>query len=222
MLNANQDASIETAYFALGCFWSPDARYGATPGVVSTRVGYAGGSTSNPRYHQLADHIETVRVRFRPDRIPYTELLNMFFKAHNSLRAPIKRQYSSALFPQNEQQLEAARQALVRQEKSLGEHPATELIPYATFYSAEDYHQKFHLRQHKHIFQLVEEPFSDYWALVDSTLAARLNGWVSGFGALDQLPAQLDALGAGEALKEALLALRAPRTQPSSQTASMT
>src|SRR6056297_2299392 len=54
--------ATETATFGMGCFWGPDARFGAMPGVVRTRVGYAGGTTPDPTYHDLGDHTEVVQI----------------------------------------------------------------------------------------------------------------------------------------------------------------
>lgn len=56
----------ETATFGLGCFWGPDARFGAMDGVIRTRAGYAGGTKRDPSYHSLGDHTEVVHVEFDP------------------------------------------------------------------------------------------------------------------------------------------------------------
>jgi methionine-S-sulfoxide reductase len=77
---------METASFALGCFWGPEARFGVINGVVHTRVGYAGGTTPHPRYRDLGDHSETVQVDFDPAVITYAELLDVFWKSHNPSR----------------------------------------------------------------------------------------------------------------------------------------
>ena len=57
---------LETATFGMGCFWGPDARFGSLPGVIRTRVGYAGGTTPSPTYRQMGDHTETVEIDFDP------------------------------------------------------------------------------------------------------------------------------------------------------------
>lgn len=64
----------ETAAFALGCFWGAEAQFGCLPGIVYTRVGYAGGTKENPTYHNLGDHTETVQVVYDPSEISYEEL----------------------------------------------------------------------------------------------------------------------------------------------------
>ena len=61
---------IRTATFSMGCFWGPEALFGCMPEVIRTRVGYAGGSTNNPSYHHLDNHIETIQIDLRSyDRI---------------------------------------------------------------------------------------------------------------------------------------------------------
>ena len=63
---APPSSATDTATFGLGCFWGPDARFGAMEGVVRTRVGYAGGTTPEPTYHDLGDHTEAVQVEYDP------------------------------------------------------------------------------------------------------------------------------------------------------------
>lgn len=90
--------ATETATLAMGCFWSPDALFGSLEGVVRTRVGYAGGSTENPTYWDLADHTETIQFDYDPAKISYPDLLNIFFHNHKPIAEPWKRQYMSAVF----------------------------------------------------------------------------------------------------------------------------
>ena len=82
----------ETATFALGCFWGPDASFGALEGVVRTRVGYAGGDKVNPTYKMIGDHTETIEIDYDPEVISYTELLEIFFASHDPYRAAYSRQ----------------------------------------------------------------------------------------------------------------------------------
>ena len=63
------EVETETATFALGCFWGPDASFGALEGVVRTRVGYAGGSSENPTYEMIGDHTETIEIDYDPEVI---------------------------------------------------------------------------------------------------------------------------------------------------------
>jgi peptide-methionine (S)-S-oxide reductase len=71
------------ATFAMGCFWSPDARFGSAPGVLGTQVGYTGGQHPDPTYRSLGDHTGSVQVEYDPQRIGYEALLHIFWSGHN-------------------------------------------------------------------------------------------------------------------------------------------
>ena len=188
---------LETATLALGCFWGPDARFGVVPGVVRTRVGYAGGSRERPTYRALGDHIETVQVDYDPERIGYRELLRLFWAAHDPARRSPKRQYRSAIFPEGPDQRGAAEASRSRWEARSGEDAATELLELDRFWLAEAYHQKYRLRQHPPLLEAVRRRCATGRALVDSTVAARLNGLVAGCGS-GLLERELDLYGLGE------------------------
>ena len=81
-IDAAAPSNIETATFALGCFWSPDARFGVVPGVVRTRVGYAGGNTQNPSYHDLGGHTESIQIDYDPTQTSYKTMLELFWANH--------------------------------------------------------------------------------------------------------------------------------------------
>src|SRR5690606_15160305 len=68
---------LSRATFGMGCFWSPEARFGALPGVVRTKVGYAGGSAMNPTYKEMGDHTETVQIEFDDHILPYEEIVRL-------------------------------------------------------------------------------------------------------------------------------------------------
>ena len=76
-----------TAVFALGCFWGAEKAFWSLPGVVSTAVGYAGGTTPNPTYQEacsgLTGHTESVLVAYDPARISYEQLLKVFWEEHD-------------------------------------------------------------------------------------------------------------------------------------------
>ena len=151
---------IAQAIFAAGCFWGVQLAFDNTPGVVSTEAGYVGGSVENPSYRQVSTgqtgHAEAVEVSFDTDKISYPELLDIFFKIHNpttqNRQGPdIGTQYRSAIFyltPEQKQQAEAKIAELERQ-KTFPAPVVTKVAPAGTFWTAEEYHQKYLQKQGK-------------------------------------------------------------------------
>jgi peptide-methionine (S)-S-oxide reductase len=168
-----------TATFGMGCFWGPDARFGALPGVVRTRVGYAGGTKRNPQYHSLGDHTEVVQIEYDPDRLTYRDLLGVFW-ANHSPTAASKRQYRSLVLVHDGTQQELADRSVVATEDRLGRSVETAVEPLDRFTLAEEYHQKYELRSTPVLGDELVDIYGD--DLVDSTVAARLNGFVAGHG----------------------------------------
>lgn len=96
----------ERATFGLGCFWGPDADFGALDGVVRTRVGYAGGTKADPSYHALGDHTEVLQVDFDPDTLTYREIVDEIFRSHYPNKQTGNRQYHNVVLTANESQHE--------------------------------------------------------------------------------------------------------------------
>ena len=130
----------EEAVFAAGSFWEAEDAFARLRGVISTDVGYTGGSKSQPSFHDLGDHIEAVRVYFDQRIIPYEELLDMFWKVHDA-SAEMDGRYGSAIFYATDEQRRIARAAISSQEEN-GEI-ATVLEPLGRFWEAEEYHQHY-------------------------------------------------------------------------------
>jgi len=177
---APSPGATETATFGLGCFWGPDARFGAMEGVVRTRVGYAGGSTPAPTYHSLGDHTEVVQVEYDPTVLSYADLLDVFWSAHDPRRNARKRQYRSVILTGSAVHRQVAERARQDVASRLGGSVATEVEDLDAFHRAEPYHQKYELRSTPVVGAEVEDRCGD--DLVDSTVAARLNGFVAGHG----------------------------------------
>ena len=146
---------MEQATFAAGCFWGVEDYFVSTPGVVSTRVGYTGGSMEHPTYQDVCSgmtgHAEAVEVTFDPAVITYDQLLDIFWQCHdptqlNRQGADHGTQYRSAVFYQSTAQKLAAEESLARLDGSgrLRRTIMTEIVPVSTFWEAEEYHQKYH------------------------------------------------------------------------------
>lgn len=206
-LDAEVTQNTETATLALGCFWSPDAKFGAVPGVVRTRVGYTGGQKENPTYHNLGDHTETVEIDYDPTQISYEELLDIFWQSHNPIMPSWKRQYMSAIFYHNDDQKRLAEKTRDREAEKKGEIH-TEIAPLSPFYLAEDYHQKYNLRQQTNLMKEFESVYNNA-EFINSTVAARTNGYVAGYGNLSQLNREIDKFGLSEKATEKLRAIAA-------------
>lgn len=132
-----------TARFGMGCFWHPDDYFAGLNGVISTRVGYAGGSLADPTYEDLGDHTETVEIEFDPSQISYQQLLKHFWSEHDPL-AQQKTQYRSVIFVMNDDQRAQALASKRAHQKRLGQPVRTSIEPAGQFYLAEDYHQKYY------------------------------------------------------------------------------
>ncbi|WP_135304461.1 peptide-methionine (S)-S-oxide reductase MsrA [Haloarcula amylovorans] len=169
-----------TATFGMGCFWGPDARFGAMPGVVRTRVGYAGGDDTDPSYYSLGDHTEVVQVAYDPEKRSYEDLLDVFWENHSPFSAPHKRQYRGIVLAHNGEQREAATASQAALEDRTGKAVQTEIESLDGFYPAEAYHQKYELRSTPVVSDELESLYGP--AFVESTVAARLNGFVAGHG----------------------------------------
>lgn len=140
----------EKATFGAGCFWKPEHVFRQVDGVVSTSVGYMGGDTNNPSYEQVCTgrtgHAEVVQVEYDPARISYDELLDIFWQSHdpsqhNRQGPDVGSQYRSAVFTHDAAQEQVA-EASRKKVESAGK-VATEVIPAADYWPAEDYHQQY-------------------------------------------------------------------------------
>jgi len=201
-IDTHTPQETETAAFALGCFWGAEAQFGCLPGVVYTRVGYAGGTKKNPTYHDLGDHIETVQVVYDPSKISYEELLTVFWSNENVYTRSLMRQYMSAIFYYNDTQKELAIQSYNQMSQTRQVH--VEIMEAESFYLAEDYHQKYFLQQHSELMREFQV-YSDMKDFIESTAATRVNGYIGGCGTIIDLQHEIDEYGLSVEGKELLL-----------------
>ena len=149
-------AGLEVAVFGLGCFWGAERKFWQLPGVHTTAVGYAGGSTPNPTYEEVCSgrtgHTEAVLVVFDPSVISYDDLLKVFWENHDPTQGmrqgnDVGTQYRSAIYTYSEAQREAALRSKTAFEDALsrsGYGPiTTEIREAPEFYYAESYHQQY-------------------------------------------------------------------------------
>jgi len=173
--------------------------------VVRTRVGYAGGTTKDPTYHNLGDHSETIQIDYDPTEISYAELLDVFWDSHNPAYPAHSRQYMSIIFYHDEVQKRLAMETKARQEVRAGSQVFTEIVPYTEFYLAEDYHQKYRLRQVPELMEEFSVMYADKSDFVASTAAARVNGYIGGNGDLATLQEEMAGYGLSAAGREKLM-----------------
>jgi peptide methionine sulfoxide reductase msrA/msrB len=144
----------ETAILAGGCFWGMEEILRKIPGVIKTTVGYSGGKTADPTYEEVCTggtgHAEAIQVVFDPARLSYEALLDYFFRMHdpttlNRQHNDVGTQYRSAIFYHSEEQKKTAERVKTRWEKSgkFNRPITTEIAAAANFYPAEEYHQKY-------------------------------------------------------------------------------
>jgi peptide-methionine (S)-S-oxide reductase len=168
-------------------------------------VGYSGGTKKNPTYHDLGDHSESIQIDFDPTQISYPKLLEVFWKGHDPTSRSWSRQYRAALFFHNEEQKRSALESRDREAARIDGKIRTEILPATEFYLAEDYHQKYYLRQDFILSNEFRTMFPSERDLVNSTAAARVNGYMGGYGTNAALKEELDQLGLSEAGRKKLL-----------------
>lgn len=148
----------EKATFAAGCFWGVEESFRTRDGVVSTTVGYTGGSLDDPTYKDVCTdrtgHAEAVLVEFDPSVISYNDLLDVFWASHDPTtpdrQGPdVGSQYRSAIFYHTPEQRALAEESKRRLGDSgrLSSPIVTEIVPAGRFWEAEEYHQKYLLKR---------------------------------------------------------------------------
>ena len=141
------------AIFAAGCFWGIEEKFLSQPGVLDTEVGYTGGYTESPSYHDVCSgdtgHAEAVRVKFDEEITRYDGLVNLFFKIHdpttlNRQGPDIGTQYRSEIFClDNEQYLIADSIKRNLNSNAYNDKIVTSITMASSFWIAEEYHQKY-------------------------------------------------------------------------------
>ncbi|MCU0307599.1 MAG: peptide-methionine (S)-S-oxide reductase MsrA [Thermoleophilia bacterium] len=149
-------AGVEAIHLGMGCFWGAERIFWTLPGVHTTAVGYAGGSTPNPTYEEVCSgrtgHTEVVLVAFDPARLPVEEVLRRFWEGHDPTQGmrqgnDVGTQYRSCVHWTTDAQREVAersREAFAPRLAAAGYGPiTTEIVRAPEFFYAEDYHQQY-------------------------------------------------------------------------------
>ena len=151
---AGVQAGLAQASFGAGCFWGVEAAFREVPGVREATVGYQGGTTKNPTYHDVCtgttNHAEVVHVEYDPSEVTYMKLLEVFWSNHDPT-TPNRQgpdhgsQYRSVIFTYTPEQQKTAETLKARLE-SAHRFPrpiVTQILPAPDFYRAEEYHQRY-------------------------------------------------------------------------------
>ena len=150
------------AIFAAGCFWGIEEKFLSQRGVLDTEVGYIGGITSDPSYHDVCSgetgHAEAVRVKFDEDEVSYEELVSLFFEMHdpttlNRQGPDIGTQYRSEIFClDHDQYLIADAKKRKFNKEIYNDEIVTSISMAGNFWIAEEYHQKYVRKKKNMIF----------------------------------------------------------------------
>ena len=144
--------NFDTVMFGGGCFWGMEYYFKNLNGVISSKVGYAGGHVESPTYHQVCSdttgHAEVIQIVYDTSKIDFETLARLFFEIHdptevNRQGPDVGSQYRSVLYYENENQKDIALQ-LITILKSKGLKVVTEVEKAKIFYEAEDYHQDYY------------------------------------------------------------------------------
>jgi peptide-methionine (S)-S-oxide reductase len=145
---------MEKATFGAGCFWGVEAAFRQVKGIVSTAVGYMGGTLKNPTYQDVCTdktgHAEVVQVEYDPFQVSYEELLRVFWENHdpttlNRQGPDVGAQYRSAIFYHTPEQKAAAEtsKGVLASSGKFRRPIVTEIVPATDFWRAEEYHQQY-------------------------------------------------------------------------------
>lgn len=161
IMSESVSSSTAIATFGAGCFWGVEDVFMQIPGVLDTAVGYMGGTLEHPTYEMVCTdstgHAEVVQVTYDPSKVKYDDLLKIFWENHNPT-TPNRQgpdsgsQYRSVIFYYSPEQKDAAEKSkeAVDASGAWTRPVVTEIVPASTFWRAEEYHQKYHLKNGGH------------------------------------------------------------------------
>jgi peptide-methionine (S)-S-oxide reductase len=146
---------LEQATFAGGCFWCMEKPFDHVEGVISTTSGYSGGHVVNPTYQQVtagrSGHLEAMQVSYDPALVSYEELLYVYWRNVDPFDGSGQfcdrgHSYSPAIFYNTEEERELATRSLEQVQETLGRRVEVDIRSFDEFYSAEEYHQDYYMK----------------------------------------------------------------------------
>ena len=167
-------------------------------------MGYAGGRKEKPDYHNLGDHTEAVQVDYDPRRISYEGLLEVFWNSHTPTSRSWSTQYKNAIFYHDEKQRQAGEDTRATLAQKTGRTIHTGVVPLRSFNLAENYHQKYLLKQRSDLTAEMARIYPLNRDFIASTAVARLNGYAGGNGSAEQLAREVDRLGLSDTGRQTL------------------
>lgn len=172
--------------------------------MISTRVGYSGGTKEKPSYYDLGDHTEVIQIDYDPSKISFSDLVDIFWQGHSPDIDIKHRQYMSILFYHNDRQYISAMESKDFIEKSINQRIYTHIMPMEKFYLAEGYHQKYYIQ----LIKLFTEHFKDIYPktndFINSTAVARINGYLKGYGSISRLEKEKESFRLPKRLEDRL------------------
>ena len=151
-MTSTASAKTESIVLGGGCFWCTEASYKLLPGVKDVVSGYAGGDEPNPTYEEVCahatGHAEVVKVTFDPAEVSLEHVLDYFWHVHNPTQVggqgnDLGPQYRSIILYAGEAQRAAAEKSKAKAQQEFRDPIATEIVPLAKFWPAEEYHQDY-------------------------------------------------------------------------------
>jgi methionine-S-sulfoxide reductase len=143
---------MERIVLGSGCFWGAQDILRKIPGILRTEVGYAGGDLENAKYADVktgrTGHAESVDISFDPAKVSLGQILDVFFRMHDPTTEDrqgndIGSQYRSVIFYFTPEQKEVALRKIQEAEELWKKPVATQVVPFKNYYTAEDYHQDY-------------------------------------------------------------------------------
>lgn len=160
----------------------------------------------NPTYHNLGNHSESIEIDYDPTVVSYQDLLKIFWEGHDPGAGSWSTQYKAAIFYRNDEQKRLAEETRETIGAARKIKVRTEILPYSTFYVAEDYHQKYSLRGQTEIMKEFRAIYPSDEAFMNSTAAARANGYLTGLAGFEGVREAVDNMGLSAQACDRLLA----------------